>query len=289
MNTDVVVIVPIGPGTKPEFVIDTVESYKYYTNRPFEVVLTDDSHQGVGAKVQAALPYCRLLHTSKPMGGWAGLYINLSNAYSYALRNFRFKALLKLDADALVIAPEPEKEALELFKQDPTAGIAGQYPFTYHGEPWNIRWPRQRILNSTSNWKFFARPIANYQLMGYHQKALQNGYNTGESVFGGAYFISNACLQAMEQNRLLPRKSFRSLNLGEDHIFSLLAKSLGFSLNSLSMTGGPVGCSWKGLPVSPEQLISDGRKIIHSTRQWEDWDEHAIRNFYESKRLQRAI
>lgn len=284
MTTDIVLVIPIGPGTSADFAIDTIESYRYYTQRPFEVVLTDDSHQGVGRRVRDALPFCRLLHTRKPMGGWAGLYINLSDAYSYALENFNFKALLKLDTDALIIGPEPEKEALELFHTNPSAGMAGQYPLTYDGEPWNIRWPRQRIINSTRSWKFFARPWANFQLIGYHQKALENGYTTGESVFGGAYFISNKCLKALAQHQLLPRKAFRSLNLGEDHLFSLLVKSLGFSLNSLSADGGPFGCSWQGLPASPGQLLIDGKKIIHSTRHWENWSEYEIRDFYKNQR-----
>jgi hypothetical protein len=284
MTTDIVLVIPIGPGTPADFVIDTIESYCHHTSRSYEVVLTDDSHQGVGGQVQASLPFCNLLHTPRPMGGWAGLYINLATAYRYALDNFQFKALLKLDTDALVIAPEPEKEALELFDADTMAGMAGQYPLTYNGEPWNIRWPRQRIFNSTRSWKFFARPLANAQLMGYYRKALKNGYDTGESVFGGAYFFSHRCLAALERQQLLPRKSFRSLNLGEDHLFSLLVKSLGFSLNSLSTAGGPVGCSWKGLPAAPEKLVTDGKKIIHSTRQWEHWDEKAIRDYYKSRR-----
>lgn len=284
MVTDVVLVIPIGPGTSADFTIDTIESYRYYTKKPFEVILTDDSHQGIGKKVRDALPFCHLLHTKKPMGGWAGLYINLSNAYHYALQNFSFKALLKLDTDALIIGPEPEKEALELFDKNPQAGMAGQYPFTYDGSPWNIRWPRQRIFNSTRSWKFFARPLANLHLIGYHRKALQNGYTTGESVFGGAYFISSKCLNALAKHRLLPRNVFRSLNLGEDHLFSLLVRALGFTLNSLSDAGGPVGCSWKGLPVAPGQLLTDRKKIIHSTREWEEWDEHAIRAFYKKYR-----
>lgn len=284
MLTDVILVLPIGPGTPAHFVVDTIESYQYYSKHPFEVVLADDSHQDVGNKVRQALPFCHLIHTRKSMGGWAGLYITLSVAYRYALENFRFRAILKLDTDALVIGPEPEKEALELFRSDPLAGMAGQYPFTYNGEPWNIAWPRQRILNSTRSWKFIARPKANFGLMGYYRRALKNGYITGESVFGGSYFFSSACLRRLNEEMLLPRHSFKALNLGEDHLFSLLTKALGFSLNSLSGANGPMGCGWKGLPAPPEQLIADGKKIIHSTREWENWDETAIRAFYKEKR-----
>lgn len=286
---DIVVVIPIGPNTQIDFIIDTILSYKYFTASSYKFILADDSHQNIGTRIQKKLHDCDVLTTPKPMGGWAGLYINLCIAYKYALDNYDFKAILKLDTDALIIGPYPEKDALQLFKANPLAGIAGQYPYTYDGDPWNINWPRQRILNSTSSWKFIRRPLANILLIKHYKNALKNGYKTGESVFGGAYFISRNCIKSLNDNGLLPEYKFMSLNLGEDHIFSLLAKSIGYSLESLSVSGGPMGCSWDGLPVSPKQLIKDQKKIIHSTRHWNKMDEAAIRGFFESLRTKSEI
>jgi len=284
---DIVIVIPIGPGSQIDFVIDTILSYKYYTNSSYKFILADDSHQNVGTFIQKKLHDCDVLVTPRSMGGWAGLYINLCNAYKYALANYDFKAILKLDTDALIIGQAPEKTALLLFEKNPLAGIAGQYPFTYDGEPWNIKWPEQRILNSTSSWKFIRRPFANLALIKYYKTALGNGYKTGESVFGGAYFISRNCVAKLNENGLLPQYKFRSLNLGEDHIFSLLTKSIGYSLESLSTNAGPMGCSWHGLPAPPDQLIKDEKKIIHSTRYWENMDEKAIRTFFEKLRTKK--
>jgi hypothetical protein len=280
---DVIVVIPIGPGSQIDFVMDTISSYKFFANSSYKFILADDSHQNIGAAIQKKLHDCDVLCTLRPMGGWAGLYINLCNAYKHALENYDFKAILKLDTDALIIGTNPEKEALQLFEKNPFAGIAGQYPYTYDGEPWNIRWPEQRIINSTRSWKFFRRPFANFSLIKYYNNALKNGYKTGESVFGGAYFISRNCIAALNEDGLLPEYKFQSLNLGEDHIFSLLTKSIGYTLESLS-TNGPMGCSWNGLPVPPEQLIIDGKKIIHSTKYWENLDESAIRMIFKSYR-----
>lgn len=122
--------------------------------------------------------------------------------------------------------------------------------------------------------------------MRYYKNARKNGYKTGESVFGGAYFISRACLMALSEEGLLPQNKFVSLNLGEDHIFSLLTKSVGYTLESLSFDKGPMGCDWNGLPAHPAQLIQDDRKVIHSTRYWKNLNENTIRTYFKIKRNQ---
>lgn len=218
------------------------------------------------------------------MGGWAGLYISLSRAYGFAVNNFNFKAIIKLDTDALVINPNPEAEALDLFENDKLVGIAGQYPNEYNGQPWDIAWPRQRIINATKTWKFFARPFAHFALKKQHAMALRNGYTTGESVFGGAYYLSFDYVKTLHEKGLLPNNVFGTLNLGEDHLFALLAKAQGFSFSSLSKPGQPFACAWRGLPASPEQLFNEGKKIIHSVKSFNTMNEQEIRFYFQEKR-----
>lgn len=281
---DVVVVIPVGPNSSVSFIEDTVCSYHHYTGSSYKVIFADDSQQGIGKKLKTIFPNADVIITRKAMGGWAGLYITLSLAFRHAVENYHFKALLKLDTDALIIGDAPEKEAMDLFLSKKNAGIGGQYPTDYWGKPWNLNWPKQRIINGTQTWKFFRRPIANWQLIKLYKKALSNGYKTGESVFGGAYFMSEAFLIYLYNNGLLPNHTFRSLNLGEDHLFSLLAKAFGFTLESLSGANEPFGCAWKGLPASPEQLIRDNKKIIHSVRYWNDKNESDIRAFFKQQR-----
>lgn len=282
---DIIIVIPIGPNSSASFINDTVESYVYYTKSSFAIILADDSHQGVGNEVKKKYPDAVVLLSDKPMGGWAGLYINLAHSFAYALQHYDFKALLKLDTDALIIGPEPEKEPIAMFSKNEKAGIAGQYPNDYHGNPWDIGWPRRRILNGTSTWKFIRRPTSNLALIPLHRLAKANGYRTGESVFGGAYFMSEKYLKAMLKLGHLPNYKLRNLNLGEDHLFSMLTKAIGFSLVSLSGDGQPFGLAWKGLPVSPEQLIKDGKKITHSVRYWQDMDESSIREWFKKRRI----
>ena len=281
---DVVIVVPVGPDSSVSFIEDTIASYDHYSSSSYQVIFADDSQQGIGIELKTKFPKADVITTGKAMGGWAGLYITLSLAFRYAVEHYHFKAILKLDTDALIIGEAPEKEAIALFEYQHNAGIAGQYHTDYWGKPWNLNWPKQRIINGTQTWKFFRRPIANWQLRKLYKKALQHGYTTGESVFGGAYFMSEALLICLYQNGLLPNHTFRSLNLGEDHLFSLLARAFGFTLKSLSGENQPFGCAWKGLPVSPEQLIADNKKIIHSVRYWNDKKENDIRTFFKERR-----
>jgi hypothetical protein len=284
VKKEIIVVIPVGPGSNVEFITDTIDSFVCYTKSSYQFILMDDSHEGIGNLVKKIFPSCNVLATKKPMGGWAGLYISLAEAYHFAVKHYHFHALLKLDTDALIIGAEPEKEALQLFKKQPSVGIAGQYPNEYDGTPWDIAWPRQRILNATRSWKFIARPIAHSLLIKQYNTALTNDYRTGESVFGGAYFMSPQLLKLLSLKGFLPNYRFSSLNLGEDHLFALLAKANGYQLASLSEGDKPFACTWRGLPAAPDVLHNEGKKIVHSVRSYSQMNEEEIRSYFRQKR-----
>ena len=281
---DVIIVIPVGPGSSLEFIIDTINSYIFFTKSAFKFIIADDSQQGLGKMIQQQVANIDVVTTQKNMGWLCGLYINLSVAYKYALDHYDFLTLFKLDTDALIINHEPEKDAVILFSENKKAGMAGQYPLNYNGTLWDLAWPRKRILNGMHTWKFFRRPMANMALKKWYKLAVNKGYRAGESVFGGAYFMSKSMLGKLDENGLLPSHKLKSLNLGEDHIFSLLTKAVGFDLCSLSINKLPFGCAWKGLPGAPQQLLDDNKKIIHSVRYWGDMKEKDIRNFFKQKR-----
>lgn len=281
---ETIVVLPVGPGTRTDFIIDTISSFVFYTTSSYRIILVDDSHQGIGRQVQEEFPDLDVILTKRNGGAMAGLYITLAEAYAYALRQYSFDLLFKLDTDALVTGPEPEEEARRFFATHPDMGMAGQYPLDYQGRAWDTAWPRDRIMNGTMTWKFIKRPIANMLLRKLYIRALRHGYRTGESVFGGAYFMSYPFLKALADVKMLPSYTLRSLNMGEDHLFGLLAKSLGFGLGDLASGDQPFACAWKGLPASPEELHQRGKKVIHSTRGWKDLDEESIRAFFREKR-----
>lgn len=281
---DIIVVIPVGPDTAVHYVKDTIDSYRFYSTTSFKIIISDDSHQDIGEVLKGIYPEAYVIKTAKPMGGWAGLYLNEATSFRHAVINYEFKALLKLDTDALVIARGADEEALELFDTHPRIGMAGQYPNDYDGKPWDTGWPRDRILNGATTWKYFRRPLANWHLRKLYSKARDHNYRAGESVFGGAYFMSYSCLAKLLEEGLLPNKMLGRLNLGEDHIFSLLVKSIGYHLGSLSSREKGFALGWKGLPASPETLRNEGKKIIHSTRCWNGMNEESIRNYFRRHR-----
>lgn len=279
-----IVVIPVGPACQLHHVGDTIESINFYVSSSFRIILADDSQKGTGEKIRQHFKDIDVVETGESMGKLCGLYITLCLAFRYALKHYEFDALLRMDTDALIIGPSPDKEALDLFHRNSTIGIAGQYPLDYQGHPWDISWPRAKLRRSLHTFRFFKRPLVHATLFPRYLRALRQGYVRGESVFGGACFFSYACLKALLAAGLLPARHLKELRLEEDHLFAILVKSLGFELASLSGEGLPMGCAWKGLPASPEKLMSDGKKIVHSTRYWEHMQEDEIRTIFRQHR-----
>ena len=285
---DLVIVIPVGPGTVPEFLFDNVHSILHYVRGSYKIILADDSHEGLGKLTQQHFPELGIdvVPTPEPMGRVCGLYVTLSWAYKHAIDHYHFGALHKFDTDALIIGEDPAREAIEMFRTQPETGMAGQYPNDYNGDPWDISWPRQEILKICTTISFIRKPVTHWALLTAYKKALRNGYITGESVFGGSYFMSEKALRALDEMKRLPDLRLKTVNLEEDHVFSLLIKAAGMKLGDLSSGSLPLACTWRGLPASPEELYAKGKKIIHSTRFWKERKEAKIRQFFKEKREQ---
>jgi len=288
-NFEVVVVMAIGPNSKLEYILDTLTSYQYYTTSTHKVIIIDNTRKNLGSEIKRIIPESDILKIDKVSGSMAGLYINLCTAFQHALANYDFKAVLKIDDDALVIGENPEKEALQLFRVNPRIGIAGlhlrgQYPLDFAGNPWDNNYARQTLLAGTCTWKFIKRPLVNLTLRNLYFKAFYQGYEMGEYVFGGSYFLSKHCLEELNSAGFLPLQRLEGAILSEDHMFGLLAKVAGLELGDLASGNLPFGLAWKGLPASPEMLLQKNKKIIHSTRKWENMGEDEIRAYFKKFR-----
>ncbi len=285
-TVDLVVVIPVGPAASAEFLIDNIESIERYVRGSFCIILADDSHKGIALTAKEKFPHLHIdiVPTPRPMGRLLGLYITLCMAFRYAIQHYHFGALLKFDTDALLINDDAAKEAIDLFAKQPEVGMAGQYPNDYNGAPWDIGWPKREIIKICTTISFIRKPIPHWALLTAYRKALKHGYQTGESVFGGSYFMSEAALIALEKMGRLPDKRLLTVNLEEDHMFSILIMAAGFQLGDLSSGNLPMGCAWRGLPASPQELYDRGKKIIHSTRFWQDMKEEDIRKYFKEKR-----
>lgn len=286
---DLVVVLPIGPNDNPDFIVDTIESVRFFCQCSLKFIFADDSQQGLGELIKVKYPEADNLINIKSNGLGGGLYITLSLAFKHAVENYRFKTLLRIDTDALVIGLNPQLDAEELFKSNPNIGLGGLYKsgieiVDFNNNVFDNRWPRNYLYDITCTWKVFKRPIANIALRRHFIKAFANGYEIGENIFGGAYFLSESLLIAMYEAELLPDYKLKNSRMEEDHIFSILAKSLNFDIGDMGSGELPFGVFWKKLPASPEELVLRKKKVIHSTRSWKDMNEYDIRRYFSNIR-----
>ncbi len=275
-----------------EYLLDTIASVRHYTSARHKIILADDSQIGIGNKLKEADNSLDVLDVKINLGKLSGLYRNLALAYRHALEHYHFRALLRMDDDALVIGPTPEKDAIAVFESQPEVGIAGRHiTGRFSAGAYDVHdnyWPRKQLIKDTCSWKMIRRLRVNWALRKVFLKALDEGYEIGENIFGGVYFISRPCIQKLADAGYLPHPGLRGVNLEEDHLFSLLARAAGLRLGDLSGTGQPFGVAWRGLPASPETLHHDGRKLIHSTRFWNGQKEDDIRAFFRTQRTSAA-
>lgn len=289
-----IVVIPVGPKCQPEFILDTLASVEHYIHSSHQVILSDDSQNpAICEAVTAQRPDVVVLTTSENHGKWLGLYVSLCNAYRYALDNYDFEALLRLDTDALIIGHDPELPALELFRRDPTIGLAGRFIRGISspddlGNVWDNKVVREMFtsIGKVFTRHFLRQPMIHWRIRPVMFQAIYKGYEFGDFVFGGTYVFSRTGLEALRDQGFLPLAGVQKAQLEEDYFFSMLVKAAGLELGDLAIGDQPFGVAWIGLPASPETLALANKKIIHSTRSWKDMKEADIRQYFKDRRTQ---
>jgi hypothetical protein len=283
-----VVVVPVGPGCREEFVADTVESALFYMAPGTRVLLADNSFKGTGRRVRERFPdgTVDVLVTEEHAGKFGKLYVTLAVAFAHALDAYDdFPVLLRMDTDALVTGPRPEADAAALFAAEPAVGIAGQYPNWYDGTPTDWSWPREQVLKQSGSLRsLVTHPRRGLALRDAYKRAAANGYEAGVHVFGGAYFVSRDCLERLRAAGLLPRVALGDAYLQEDHLFGLLVKAVGKEMGDLASRDGPFACAWQDLPAPPDEVLRRGKKVVHSTRRCGNLGEEEIRAAFRAAR-----
>lgn len=123
---DTIVIVPVGPGVRTDFLADTIESVRAYLGRSYFIVLLNDSGKAI-AKGLLAFDEGIVFDTHGPNGGLGELFVCKCLGIKYAVERFRFRAILALDTDALIIGPSPDVDGIRYFEAHPNAAILGSF------------------------------------------------------------------------------------------------------------------------------------------------------------------
>lgn len=272
------VVLPLGPRSDLGFVGDTLDSIRRHTTASRTVVVVDDSgRQRLGAEVAAHHPDVVVLPSRRrPSGMWGGLLTVEARGYARLLVD-RPEVVLKLDTDALVVGPEPERDALELFSREPGVGLLGSYRVTCTGGTRSFDWPAGLLARETSALRGRRHPRLRRALRGLRAAADAHGYEPGEHCLGGAYFLRGDCLARMHQQGWLGDPVFAASRLGEDHLVGLLVRAAGYDIADFAPDPYPMGLALLGLPLPPAELLARNKKVVHSVRDHEGVRESDVR------------
>lgn len=302
-RADLVIMMPVGPTCKLEYIKDTLDSMFHYRSCSTAVVILDDSGIGTGDKLRELSSDIFVVQTPQRRGKGFGLYLTFSQGFHHILENFDFKVVLRSDTDALITGYGAELEAMKVFDEEPNIGILGSWKITCMGErrefgpqgreirlavnPLRCLLHRDRTIGllKRADWRGLWRMTANaWPLRKLFLVARANGYEPGEHCMGGVCFYSERCIRQLAERGVLGRTEFCTCFVEEDHIFGLLVYAAGMRLGDFATGEKPMGLKWSGLPCSPKELHARKKKIIHSTKCFTDINEQEIRRQFRAWR-----
>ena len=265
------IVMPVGPGK--EAALDTLESVAYYCREPHQVILIDDCTQDgtYEALVSQRRPHWHVLRNSRPMGGYRLIH-TLSSAYRFVVAETQCPVALKIDVDALIIKSCLISDALAYVTEHPDVGMFGVYVCDYNRS--RSFEGHTNVMNTEMSWQNWfrgSRPSWARLL----RRAEREGYRRGDNVFGGAYFITRACLAAMEKLGALDVPYDWHSQLMEDVYFSMATVAAGFQMGHFAAPDGPLCLEWHGLPYPALDLAQSKYKLIHSVDKGKNTDRAA--------------
>lgn len=276
-----VVLIPAGPR---DDILDTVDSVSTYVGESTAIAIIDDTGQpGIAEALVASDDRVTVLPSPGGTDTRGALFVRLADAYRYLVEHYRFRALLRLDADALVIAPRPEDLAIDIFNTRPALGMLGSHRFDCNGNPRRFV-DAERYLRREAGLRGMGRPRRRALLRSITARAAHNGYRGGEHCLGAAYFHSFACVEELCRREWFGSEVLKQSVIPEDHLFGLATIAAGFQLGDYATGDLPLGVQWQGLPASPGELRRRNKKIIHSVRFWGELGENDIRSDFARER-----
>ncbi len=192
--------------------------------------------------------------------------------------------VVKLDADALVIAPFAERLA-ELARRRPDAGVIGAYRTTPNGSPrgFEVQADRVRLIGRRRPFSLDRRARVLRRLVG---RAVANGYELGEHVLGGAYAVTRAGLDGLAATGAFADPLlWLGARLTEDAAVGLHARAAGLTMLDHVGPGEVFGVRYVGLPFPPAELLARGYAIIHSVKNDPQHPEAEVRDFFRRHRV----
>jgi hypothetical protein len=289
------VIVLVGPNQKElTGLADLLDSLWTYEPQVSWVVLIDDNQYDRKLSESFGAPAsCKLISLVNPRQGkgdgytggmCTGVLASLAWIQSHTATNF----VLKLDTDALIIAPFAEK-IHRTFALMPNVGMVGSYNISCNG--WQRKcsyWANviQELYSPAGIWWSRTMTAESLCKIREHiQTALNKGYDFGEHCLGGAYAVSAEMIHRMATYGYLddPQLWVHTRNC-EDIMLGVCVRAVGLEMRSLVAQDEPFGLSHIGLADTPERLLAREYSLIHSVKNDKRFSEAEIRQFYQEIR-----
>lgn len=296
------VFVPVGPG-EPQInaLTDLVSSLRTYARGVSQLILVDDGAAPRALADRISWPGIEVVELRSALGkrwvhGYSAMTAGTLAALAYAARQLDCGYLLKLDTDALIIAPFDEQLVRE-FDSTPRLGLVGAHDTSPGGGARDFSVWAQTIARAASPFHLQPSrgllPVRPYYVSSRRRRRIREmlrtaravGYRDGEHCLGGAYAIGRAALDALRTEGFLDDPClWNGTGLGEDVALGLMVRSAGFDLRGLVDEGEPFGVRFRGLADSPRGLLARGYSIIHSVKSDPTHDERSIRAFFRARR-----
>jgi hypothetical protein len=298
------VLIPIGKGAlELDRLRDLLESLFHYEPEVSEIVIVDDVMPARQFSELTLPPACRLVVLPNPRrgagDGWlGGLAAAVIEGNNWLQKNSSCDFVLKLDTDALVIAPFAAKVSAA-FAAQPAAFLLGsstKTPNRIYNLPEDFSTaPALQKLQPLTIWRRTCQPWPRLQCILFPRDrrrraliraAVRTGYRLGLHCQGGAYAVSRHALSQLGAAGILADPMLWIWTpCSEDIVMTVSAYACGGFAGDLNDDGQPFGTLAHGLPDTPARLVERGFSVIHSVKDFEQTKEIETRDFFRQRRL----
>jgi hypothetical protein len=295
VTSNVAVIMPVGHHpVEVERCRDTTASITAWEPAVRWIVLIDDAEEPrelVGATgsdgpevIVLPPPVC-----AARAGTFDRITANVLAGMAWVAENTTANVVMKIDTDALVIAPFSDKIARAL-AEDGSIGLVGSYSRTCTGAARDFS-PWVATLQRAGRWLQWGqhRPHLAVGRRGLVRRIVHDaraaGYCWGEHALACAFAIPCDLILDWRDDALLDDVClFLGSDLGDDPVLGLLVRRSGRRLANLVGRNEPFAVAWRGLPMPPPELLRGGYSVIHSVKNDAAWPEARVREFFASRR-----
>lgn len=300
------IIIPVGPSANDvERAGDVLASVLAYEPETPLVLFIDDGGKDrrLDEKFRATAT-CRLVNifntrNGHGIGETSGLSAGMLLAIAWLHANADCGFVMKLDTDALIIAPFAEK-ILRTLAGRPDVGMVGLYDRMCDGSVRDQTSFRKMLGKLASPFAVWRNPpgwgYLTVHLWGRGAtirrqitEAIRAGYRPAEFILGGAYAFTGEAVRRFAKHGFLDDPHlWLGTHFSEDVVLSMYVCATGLRLHGMTADGEPFAVQHYGLPDTPERLVERGYSVIHSVKSDARFSEAAIREFYRKRREAQA-